>query len=233
MSAAAAYPSEALRGSLDVAHHDWQKPLEGADRSPCPALNTLANHNYFPRNGRNITDEQIRNSFTFVYGLGDDVSDNLLGTIKDLKNSDGNLDLNVLRAHNVLEHDASLVHDDTALGNNWVTNQTLVEAFIASSKYKKVLTLSDIGKWRSARKADSELKNKQFSLDIKHATIAYFEASVFYTVFAGDGTGVPLEDARSFLGKEQLPAGFVPKTAENRISTFNVAGNALRMRLGF
>ena len=36
------------------------------------------------------------------------------------------IDLMQLRAHNKIEHDASLVRDDFALGNNYLVNSTLV-----------------------------------------------------------------------------------------------------------
>ncbi|CAG8835038.1 22518_t:CDS:2, partial [Racocetra persica] len=35
--------------------HEWQAPGPDDKRSPCPALNTLANHGYLPRGGENIT----------------------------------------------------------------------------------------------------------------------------------------------------------------------------------
>ncbi|EEB97652.1 hypothetical protein MPER_02989, partial [Moniliophthora perniciosa FA553] len=35
--------------------HSWQAPGPNDLRSPCPGLNTLANHGFLPRNGSNIT----------------------------------------------------------------------------------------------------------------------------------------------------------------------------------
>jgi hypothetical protein len=103
-------------------------PSENDDRSPCPGLNTLANHGYINRNGQNISDEQIRESFLTVYGISNETSNLLLSAAKDLKNDKGNLDLNRLREHNVLEHDASLVHSDSFFGLAWVVNQSLVNS---------------------------------------------------------------------------------------------------------
>ena len=33
---------------------EWRAPGPGDIRSPCPGLNTLANHGYLPRDGRNV-----------------------------------------------------------------------------------------------------------------------------------------------------------------------------------
>lgn len=37
-------------------------------RSPCPGLNTLANHGFINRNGRNITFNQVSDAASKVYG---------------------------------------------------------------------------------------------------------------------------------------------------------------------
>lgn len=36
-------------------YDDWRAPVAGELRSPCPALNALANHGILPRDGRNST----------------------------------------------------------------------------------------------------------------------------------------------------------------------------------
>ncbi|EEB95895.1 hypothetical protein MPER_05065, partial [Moniliophthora perniciosa FA553] len=40
---------------IDWSQHQFQAPSETDLRSPCPGLNTLANHGFLPRNGSNIT----------------------------------------------------------------------------------------------------------------------------------------------------------------------------------
>jgi hypothetical protein len=34
-------------------YNDWHAPVRGDLRSPCPGLNSLANHGFLPRDGRN------------------------------------------------------------------------------------------------------------------------------------------------------------------------------------
>ncbi|EEB95553.1 hypothetical protein MPER_05459, partial [Moniliophthora perniciosa FA553] len=40
---------------IDWSQHQFQAPSETDLRSPCPGLNTLANHGFLPRSGSNIT----------------------------------------------------------------------------------------------------------------------------------------------------------------------------------
>ena len=47
--------SEPNRRSEPQDDHQFKKPNPRDSRSPCPALNVLANHGYLPRDGKNIT----------------------------------------------------------------------------------------------------------------------------------------------------------------------------------
>ena len=211
--AVAAWPTEMLaKRSFTAA--PWQAPGPNDDRAPCPGLNTLANHGYLNRNGRNITDDSIRTAFNQVYGLEDGVSNTLIGTIKDLKNQYGNLDLNTLRKHNVIEHDASLVHDDdfTSGGLNYLTNQALVKDFINFSSDKQSLTTKEVGQFRRKRQDTCKATNPQFDFGLKQQAAAFLEASTLITVFGKDGK-VPIAALDSFLGQEKLPSNFQPRTS--------------------
>ncbi|RCI14542.1 hypothetical protein L249_6584 [Ophiocordyceps polyrhachis-furcata BCC 54312] len=50
---------EAFEARQPKDQHMWQSPPQGAARGPCPALNTLANHGYLRRDGKNITLPEI------------------------------------------------------------------------------------------------------------------------------------------------------------------------------
>lgn len=47
------------------------------ERSPCPYLNTLANHGFLPRDGFNITREQTNNAFDIVFNVDPAVTDSI------------------------------------------------------------------------------------------------------------------------------------------------------------
>lgn len=76
-------------------------------RSPCPALNSLANHGYLPRDGKNLTPELIRNAIVDVFNVDETLAERLTRPLPQ------QLTLADLSVHGFIEHDASLVHDDT------------------------------------------------------------------------------------------------------------------------
>ncbi|KIK65092.1 hypothetical protein GYMLUDRAFT_117100, partial [Collybiopsis luxurians FD-317 M1] len=50
--------------------HSYVRPNRAKDaRAPCPGLNTLANHGYIPRSGRNITFIPLLRAIMEVYNL--------------------------------------------------------------------------------------------------------------------------------------------------------------------
>ncbi|KZT19754.1 Cloroperoxidase [Neolentinus lepideus HHB14362 ss-1] len=48
--------------------HAFILPSSSDSRSPCPALNTLANHGYLPRDGKNITPSHLVHALKSAYG---------------------------------------------------------------------------------------------------------------------------------------------------------------------
>jgi hypothetical protein len=110
--------------------HEWQTPSESDKRSPCPALNTLANHGYLNRNGQQITAKQMQDAMSRVYNLSPAVGWLLANAaVKGLSPKNGMISLDQLQKHGFIEHDASLVHDDTALGSNWIINNDFLNQF--------------------------------------------------------------------------------------------------------
>ncbi|KAH8176534.1 peroxidase, family 2 domain-containing protein [Sarocladium implicatum] len=109
---------------------EWAKPADDALRGPCPMMNTLANHGFLPRNGKNITKENA------MIGLraGLNFDEDLVSLMFDQAihaNPEPNatfFTLGHLQAHNVLEHDASLSRSDAFFGNNFEFNQTIFDA---------------------------------------------------------------------------------------------------------
>ncbi|KIM33590.1 hypothetical protein M408DRAFT_60998 [Serendipita vermifera MAFF 305830] len=89
--------------------HEYIPAQEGFGRSPCPALNALANHGYLPRDGKNISIPQLVKALTGVYNLSYPLAFALASLGVILCGHGLYLDLEGLRKHNVIEHDASMV----------------------------------------------------------------------------------------------------------------------------
>ncbi|KAI1123098.1 Cloroperoxidase [Nemania abortiva] len=109
--------------------HAWAPAGPGDFRGPCPMMNTLANHGFIQRDGRNMTRENV------VKGLGEGLNfdPSLANVMFDqaiIANPEPNatfFTLDQLNVHNLLEHDASLSRSDAYFGNNHIFNQTVFE----------------------------------------------------------------------------------------------------------
>ncbi|KAK1215410.1 hypothetical protein PQX77_021985 [Marasmius sp. AFHP31] len=124
--------------------HEYSPPGEGDVRSVCPALNTMANHGYIPRDGRNLTFLTILYGLKECYGLSTPLAIVLVVggffligrydffslpfTVPDqlaISNPDGSksqpgvIDLKLVGLHGGVEHNASLVHADCPHGSKY------------------------------------------------------------------------------------------------------------------
>ena len=62
-------------GKVNINDEDfgvWKEPGPDDLRGPCPALNTLANHGYLPRDGRNVYVSDIIFAMDKYLGIGSD-----------------------------------------------------------------------------------------------------------------------------------------------------------------
>ncbi|KAH7872057.1 Chloroperoxidase [Lentinula edodes] len=121
--------------------HAFIAPGQGDVRSPCPALNTLANHGYMyvfsfhvschlhpnsinsNRSGKGISASSLIDSLTSIYHLSLPLATTLVaGGFLSCSSGDigEGISLHALAAHNKIEHDASLVHDDALPGAKFV-----------------------------------------------------------------------------------------------------------------
>jgi hypothetical protein len=53
---------------------EWMAPGPDDVRSPCPLLNTLANHNTIPHSGKNLTIPVLAAGFNKFVNVGSDVA---------------------------------------------------------------------------------------------------------------------------------------------------------------
>eukprot|EP00475_Leptophrys_vorax_P019701 TRINITY_DN26_c0_g3_i1.p1 TRINITY_DN26_c0_g3~~TRINITY_DN26_c0_g3_i1.p1 ORF type:complete len:238 (-),score=59.77 TRINITY_DN26_c0_g3_i1:76-789(-) len=199
------------------AWNSWS-PAGAADkRSPCPALNTLANHGYINHNGTQIARNDLVNALTGVY----QISSGLAGTLADsaiagIGYSDASgtkyLDLDALDKHNFIEHDASLTREDIGdNGDNHSPQQYLIDQLKSLSSDGQTLSWAEMAKARTLRPSQEQASDGSYGLDVVHATAAYTEAAFVLRVL-GTGTSIPLTFVDSFFGSEKIPDGWSPST---------------------
>ncbi|KAJ8502410.1 heme-thiolate peroxidase [Pleurotus djamor] len=101
------------------AKYEYCPPQEGDIRSPCPALNTMANHGYINRDGKNLTANGLVRGLMACYNLTLPLAIVLSygGFVLIHKyNLFQTITLHDVAKHGYVEHDASLVHRDVKEG---------------------------------------------------------------------------------------------------------------------
>ncbi|KAI9170791.1 Peroxidase, family 2-domain-containing protein [Paramyrothecium foliicola] len=210
---------------------EWHPPTPNDFRGPCPMMNTLANHGYLQRDGRNITREAVRSAMSgalnFDAALADIMFDQAI-----IANPEPNatfFTLDDLNRHNVLEHDASLrfgsildckmrltnrfSRSDAFFGNNFVFNQTI---FDETRQYwsQPVLTANMLAMSKLARQVTSKAFNPTYTFT--ESTERFSEGEVAAPVIAfGNTEDVTVDKAlvEYFFLNERLPTelGWVRK----------------------
>ncbi|KDQ51950.1 hypothetical protein JAAARDRAFT_184569 [Jaapia argillacea MUCL 33604] len=253
--------------------HEYIPAQPGDSRSPCPALNTLANHGYLPRDGRSISPSQMSKALKEAYHLSSPLSTlltyggffllrapppptsvptpltltsalsfstHLLKTLPSMGAVLRDLDLSDLALHNHIEHDASLVHDNTPLGKKFASthiNSTLLETFLGASATGTHISLNDIALARVYRESQTTTP----PIDAFHAEVARGEVALVLGIFgapSSDGAfgtasseGVKIDWIKEWFGSERLPIGWAPTHLQTLRQTV-ASSSGLRAAMG-
>ncbi|KAI1099048.1 Cloroperoxidase [Jackrogersella minutella] len=109
--------------------HPWIPAGPNDFRGPCPMLNTLANHGFLPRDGKNITQDITIDALGSALNFNQSLAE-LMFEMALIANPTPNatfFTLDQLNVHNVLEHDGSLSRSDAYFGNNHIFNETVFD----------------------------------------------------------------------------------------------------------
>ena len=122
----------------------------------------------------------------------------------------GAFGLDDLARHNRIEHDASLVHDDTPMRNEYAPispDSKLVRQFMNIAKDGHLMTVEDIARARVLRESQSRM------LDNLHAEIARGEMAIVVGLFSRKNSGkqgIPVDMLRVWMSEERLPDDWKP-----------------------
>lgn len=154
-------------------------PKEGDSRSACPMLNAMANHGILPHDGKNISfkelNTKVRQTFNFAPSFCFFVP-NFSARFLNKNYSTDRFDLADLNLHadNAIEHDASLTRQDSALvSDQGKPDLELVDALLKEATGKMpdgtpLLTIPDLSRALSKRRADAKNTNKKYSESFFH-----------------------------------------------------------------
>jgi hypothetical protein len=186
--------------------HAFRAPGAGDVRSPCPALNTLANHGYIDRSGKKISASSLTSSLTSVYHLSHPLAGSLVaGGFLCCGNMLEGLSLDALAAHNKIEHDASLVHDNAPPGAKFApceVDLTLLHELI--KRYPDGLGLDQLAEARALRE-EALNKEGRKKLNEFHEEIGRGEAALTWLLMKDDTDVVNTRTLEQWYGEETFP----------------------------
>ncbi|KAJ2928472.1 heme-thiolate peroxidase, partial [Candolleomyces eurysporus] len=208
---------------------EFIQPKEGDSRCSCPALNAMANHGILPRDGKNITFEEMNHKIRATYNFGPSFCffvPNYAASMLNKTYGKDTFDLAELDLHNGIEHDASLLREDIYFEPDQskphvqFIKELLASATGKDENGKPILTIEDLSRYSSKRRADARAKNPEFTLEKIHKSFGSSNASTLLTIFGGR-----VEDLETILLEERLPEGWESRIREAyglTIITFNL-----------
>ncbi|KAI0425692.1 putative chloroperoxidase [Xylaria sp. FL1042] len=174
----------------------YVKPKSTDSRSPCPMMNTLANHGYLPHDGRNITIQDIGNAIFEATNWNADFG------IFPATAAFGNLGkvtimLSDLDSTPGGEHPASLTRKDASSGDSNTIDATRVTQLLADSK-TNYLTVDSVAITRN--RLD---KSSNPPLTTSQLGVAQGEAALMMLLMRD--TYVPLENSEKNITTLRAP----------------------------
>ncbi|KAL0564181.1 hypothetical protein V5O48_017874 [Marasmius crinis-equi] len=192
--------------AVDFSDYPWKAPGPDDLRSPCPGLNTLANHGFLPRDGRNISVPMIVDAGFKAYNVQSDVLI-LAGKIGMLTSNEAqSITLDDLKLHGTIEHDASLSREDFALGDNLHFNETVFSTLANSNPGSDYYNVTSAGQVQHARLADSIQRNPNVTNTNLQSVVRGGESGFYLSVMGDPIRGVaPKRFVQIFFREERLP----------------------------
>ena len=174
-------------------------------RSPCPALNILANHSYIDNDGKNLTIDKITNAVNEVFGVSKSITKLGLYITKYRCKLKENFTLADISIHNGMEHDVSLFHDDVSKNPKYHQVSTkAVDDFIDIANQQdanKFFTKETIENHYNNRLAISK-KTESFYYGWFQLFVSFFERYLLYNVLVKSHK---IEDLKTIILEEKLP----------------------------
>ncbi|KAJ7141738.1 Cloroperoxidase [Mycena crocata] len=193
----------------------------GDVRGPCPGLNTLANHGYLPRSGKNFTVKQLLDAGEAGFNL-DPAPIAVAAKFGIMTKYDSEnyntMDLDTLADHNIIEHDASISREDfgDGTGDNKNFNETTFSVLANVNPGKDTYDPVSAGVVQRDRLARSLATNPLTVNTEKEFKLRSRESALYLSIFGNPLTGVASKKfVQIFFRDERLPyaEGFkLPKT---------------------
>ncbi|KAF4821847.1 putative sterigmatocystin biosynthesis peroxidase stcC [Colletotrichum siamense] len=227
-----ALAATSANAQIEDPEHPYIPPTASDRRSPCPALNILANHGYINRNGSFITEESATVAQMQAFNFSRAVAAGPVPAAFKYATTgvNGTFHLDDL-AQKPLDHDGSLSRGDLALGDNLKFNRTIWDTVVARLPDEYV-TWKQAAEAGAARLEDARKENPQFELDAAGIQATFDQMSGILAAFGGS-----IEDGKarrdwinaSFV-EERLPWSLGWKTSEKVLAGADFAPMATALK---
>ncbi|KAF7304159.1 HEME-HALOPEROXIDASE domain-containing protein [Mycena indigotica] len=216
--------------------HKFVAPGPGDERSPCPGLNTLANHGYLPHNGKNFTVKTLMDASLKGFNVDWDailiaakfgmLSRNDFGSIE-------NMSLGALSLHNLVEHDASISRNDfgDGTGDHIHFNETTFSVMANANPGVDYYNTTSAAAVQYARLQHSKETNPFLVNTKKEFVLRSHENSLYLSIFGDPLTGIaPKKFVQIFFREERLPVqeGWKLPTTKITAATLSPLDHAIR-----
>ncbi|KAJ7057667.1 Peroxidase, family 2-domain-containing protein [Mycena amicta] len=198
-------------GLPDKFNNKFIAPGPGDQRSPCPGLNTLANHGYLPRNGQNFTVKELMDASVAGFNVNWDailIAAKFGMMSRNDVGSEENMSLGPLLLHNLVEHDASISRNDfgDGSGDNVHFNETTFSVLANANPGVDYYNASSAGAVQFARLQHSIETNPFVINTQKEFVLRSRESGLYLSIFGDPLTGVaPKKFVQIFFREERLP----------------------------
>jgi len=190
--------------AIQEADHTYIRGHE-SKRSPCPFLNSLANQNYLPRDGRNITRAKLKAALIAAGNSTPLFAEVLTSIVKPVTRKDGTFTLVDLRRHNAIEHDASFTRLGFRQGNNYTFQPAMFQAMLVDA-HGGPITPESIARTRVRRDKEEKLAGHGAGVTFwRNPSLWITMWSQTCILLQTFGRRISVEDITVFYEEESLP----------------------------
>ncbi|KAK8055191.1 Cloroperoxidase [Apiospora rasikravindrae] len=190
--------------------NEWSPPGPGNVRGPCPGLNTLANHGFLPRDGRDIDADTLSNALKTGLNADSRLAGAFFASAIPTNPAPNatTFSLSDLTRHNILEHDGSLSRQDAHFARADLLDPT-IWAETQSHFPDPVVSLAQAARARQARIDASNRTNPDFALSDVLRTNSLLETAIYLIAFGDrEAATIPKETLVYFFENERFPPGW-------------------------
>lgn len=213
----------------------WHPPVPGRDlRSPCPALNALANHDIIPHDGRNLTVPMLVKAFGESMNISEDfitfVGNGALKLAPD-KGASGSFNLQDISIHGGMEHDASLSRKDFATGDATSFSPTIFKEFLGYMKGAKDVTLQVAADARWGRVKTESKRDKKFQYREDDRLNSYIQSVIYRQSLVAPNGSVPIDWVKIWFSEERLPWKEGWRPTQSPVDKVSLLADVLKLSL--